>query len=395
MTEKSITLSKRWQDYGVYALYLTCFCCLLSSSLTALFSAVMVGCWLASGSYKNIPDIIKENPITIFGITFCSLLLIGILYSPASLYDSLVFFKKYRLLLFIPIAISLTRGYDNVPKNIVNAFLLGYLVILVNAFLVHFNLLAPNLCSIKRSGGGFLVIFAYLVFQRACQEKSHRFLWAVFFVVLCYDIFFILNTRTGWLIFICFALLFVVQHCPLKKQGLFLALALCLATGIFYTSQSVQKRIEATISNLKMYHPKEKNARTSVGLRLDWYQNSLDLIKEKPIFGHGTGSYAIAQKRLIEGTATQAVTDPHNEFLLTTVQIGLVGCTVLLLFLTDPVIRSRKLLVLKERQQAFSLQATVLFLVIGCFFNSWLLSTIPSHIFAFLIVAFYPIRHNR
>ena len=47
----------------------------------------------------------------------------------------------------------------------------------------------------------------------------------------------------------------------------------------------------------------------------------------------------------------------------------------------------------KEAAQAFALQATVLFLFLGCFLNSWLLSTIPSHIFAFLVVAFYPIRN--
>ncbi len=395
MTTNTITLSQRWQDYGIYALYLTCFSCLLSSSFTAFFSAVMFICWLASGTFKNIPNIIKENPITVFGITFCCLLLIGILYSPAPLFESLGFFKKYRPLLFIPIVLSLTKGRGNVPKNIVNALLFGYLVVLINAYLVHFNLLAPNIYSVKRSGGGFLVIFAYLVLQRVVQEKSHRFLWTIFFLVLCYDIFFILNTRTGWLIFIGLTLLFVVQHFPLKKQGIVLALIVCLGLGIFYTSKSVEQRVKLTIDNLKIYNPVKKDSRTSVGLRLDWYQNSIDLIKEKPLFGYGTGSYQLVQKKLITGTSTVAASDPHNEFLLTVVQIGFVGCTVLLLFLFEPMIRSRKLLLLKQRQQAFALQATVLFLVIGCFFNSWLLSMIPSHIFSFLVVAFYPIRTNQ
>ena len=394
MTTKDSALAQRWRQYGIYALYLTCFSCLISTSLTALFSAVMFLCWLASGSYKNIPDILRDNPITIFGILFCCLLLLGVWYSPATLYDALSFFKKYRLLLFIPITLSLTRGCANVPRNIVNAFLLGYLVILVNAYLVHFNFIEPNSYSIKRSGGGFLVIFAYLVLQRTVLDTSRRFLWALLFLVLSYDIFFILNTRTGWLIAIALALLFVVQRFPLKQQGVFFTLIVLLALGIFYISPSVQQRVDMTINHLHAYHPEEKNARTSVGLRLDWYQNSIDLLKVKPLFGHGTGSYEIVQNKLIAGTDTEAATDPHNEYLLTAVQIGLVGCTVLLLFLADPLVRSRRLLLLKHKEQAFALQATVLFLVIGCFFNSWLLSTIPSHIFAFLIVAFYPIRHE-
>lgn len=389
------TPAQRWRQYGIYALYLTCFSCLLSSSLTALFSTIMLLCWLASGSYKNIPEILRENPIAIFGILFCGLLLLGVWYSPASLYESFSFFKKYRLLLFIPIVISLTRGEDKVADNIVNAFLLGYLVVLVNAYLAHFTLIEPNLLSIKRSGGGFLVIFAYLVLQRAVRGESRRFLWAALFLVVGYDIFFILNTRTGWLISIALALLFMVQHFPFRQQGIFLALTVVLALGIFYTSASVQQRVELTINNLQAYNPAEKNSQTSVGLRLDWYQNSIDLIQKKPFFGYGTGSYAIAQNKLIEGTATEAASDPHNEYLLTAVQIGLVGCTTLLLFLLAPLLRSRRLLLLNHKEQAFALQATVLFLVIGSFFNSWLLSTIPSHIFALLIVAFYPIRHSR
>ena len=395
MTTTDTVTPQRWQQYGLYALYLTCFSCLLSSSLTALFSAMMFFCWLASGSYKNIPDILRDNPITIYGIIFCCLLLLGVWYSPASLYDSLGFFKKYRLLLFIPITLSLTKGCASVPRNIVNAFLLSYLVILVNAYLVHFHFFEPNIYSIKRSGGGFLVIFAYLVLQRAVQDRSRFYLWAGFFLVLSYDIFFILNTRTGWLIAMALALLFVVQHFPVKQQGLILVLIVLMAAGIFYTSPSVQQRVALTIDNLHSYHAKEKNARTSVGLRLDWYQNSIDLVKKKSLFGHGTGSYAIVQNKLVAGTDTEVASDPHNEYLLTAVQIGLVGCTILLLFLFDPLVRSHRLLVLKQEEQAFALQATVLSLAIGCFFNSWLLSTLPSHIFIFLLVAFYPIRHYR
>ncbi len=57
-------LPDKFQRNGIYALYLTCFTCLFSSALTALFSIVMLICWLASGTFKNIPLIIKENSIT-------------------------------------------------------------------------------------------------------------------------------------------------------------------------------------------------------------------------------------------------------------------------------------------------------------------------------------------
>jgi O-antigen ligase len=380
------------QKYGVYALYLTCFTCLLSSSLTGFFSVFMIIFWLISGMYKNIPVILKENSIAVIAIIFCCLLLVGLLYSPASFNDSLEFIKKYRRLLFIPIALSLTRNFPNVSRNIINALLLGYAVVLVNAYLVDFNIIEPNSLSLKRKGGGFLVIFAYLVFQRTLLEKGHKFIWGIFFLVILYDFFFLLSTRTGWLIFIGLAILFFIQHFSIKKQLVCLVLIVFFGVGVFYSSNSIQKSIYVTLTNLKEYDAEKKNSRTSVGLRLDWYQNSIALIKEKPIFGHGTGSYEVVQKSLIEGKSTMDTNDPHNEYLLTTVQIGLVGLSVMLLLLIDPVVRSFRLLSLKDREHAFALQATVLFLVIGCFFNSWLHTSIPGYIFAFLIVAFYPIR---
>jgi len=386
-----MTLPEKFQRNGIYALYLTCFTCLFSSALTALFSIVMLICWLASGTFKNIPLIIKENSIALLGIVFCALLLIGVAYSPAPLETALEFFKKYRVLLYIPIILSLTKGQPKIAVNIVNALLFGYLLVLVNAYLVDFDLISMNKLALKRQGGGFLAIFAYLVLQRAMLGKKRRFLWGGFFLIISYDIFFILNTRTGWLIFIALTILFLFQYFSIKKQLIFYVLSLFLAFGIFYTSHSVQYRVNETINDLKNYDATKKNSRTGLGLRLDWYQNSIELIKKKPVFGYGTGAFGIVHKSFVEGTSTEHATDPHNEFFLTTVQIGFVGLFVLLALFIDPVLRSFKLIRRKEDAQAFALQATVLFLFIGCFFNSWLLSSVPSHIFAFLIIAFYPI----
>jgi O-antigen ligase len=389
-----MTLSDKFQKTGIYALYLTCFTCFFSSALTAIFSVIMLVCWLASGSFKNIPLIIKENSMAFLGIVFCALLLIGMVYSPAPLEVSLDFFKKYRVLLFIPIVLSLTKGQPNMARNIVNALLLGYFLVLVNDFLVDFGLISMNKFAFVRYGGGFLVIFAYLVLQRAMLEKNRRFLWGGFFIAISYHIFFVLITRTGWLVFIALTVLFIVQYFTLKKQLILFLGALFLLTGVFQTSHSVRSRVDLTIQNLQNYDAAKLNSIDSVGVRLDWYQISIELIKKKPVFGYGTGAYEAAQRPLVEGTSTMSATDPHNEFLLTAVQIGLVGLSVLLSLFIDPLLRSFKLIRRKEVSQAFALQATALFLFTGCFLNSWLLSTIPSHIFAFLIVAFYPIREK-
>lgn len=420
-----MTFSDQSQKYGIYALYLTCFFCLFSTALTAAFSVIMLICWLASGRIKNMGVIIRENFIALLGIVFCTLLFIGMLYSPASLEESLDIFKKYRILLYIPILLSLTKGQPNIARNIVYALLLGYLLILINALLVDFNLIDMNKLAWKRQGGGYLVIFAYLVFQRIITEKKFKILWGIFFIAVCYDLFFILNTRTGWLILIALNILFIIQYLTLKKQLIFFFLSIIFLAGVYYSSTMVQNRVTATIEGLKKYDANafkepqkeikklskaEKRKRRiearkrkrddrgrairSVTIRLDWYQISLELIKQKPFFGYGTGAFQYAQKAAFPNSSVRITKDPHSEFLLTAVQIGLVGVLVLLAIFIDPIRRSFKLIRLHKKEQAFALQATVLYIFTGCLLNSLLLSTIPSHIFAFLIVAFYPVRNT-
>jgi O-antigen ligase len=304
------------------------------------------------------------------------------------------FLKKYRILLFIPILISLTEGNPNTGKNIVTALLLGYLMILANTYLVEFGLLEMNKVAYKRFTGGFHVIFAYLVLQKVVTEKKYKIFWGTLFLVISYDIFFTLQNRTGWLIFIALTMLFIFQHFSMKKQLIFYAVSFCLLIVVFNTSDMVQSRVDLTIQSLKNYDIEKKDSRTSIGLRLDWYQNSFELIKEKPIFGYGTGAYQAAQRKLLDKFSTRPTTEPHNEFLLTTVQIGFLGLAVFLALFIDPLLRSFRLIRLKKEAQAHALQATILFLFLGCLLNSWLLATVPSHIFFFLIVAFYPIREN-
>lgn len=380
-----------------YSLYAVCFFVFFSTALTAIFSVLMILFWLGSGTYKNIPTIIKEYPVVIVSISFFALFIIGVFYTPAPLENALDFLKKYRVLIYIPIVMSLYREDNRIGRNIINSFFIGYLALLVNAYLVHFGLIPMNKFSIFRHGGGFLVIFAYLTIHRILTDDKGRLMWMGFFAVICYDLFFILNTRTGWILFLALSFLFFVQYFSLKKQVL-LSLSLVLACVLIYQfSSTFNKEIHKTITSLKNYDISAQNSATDLGVRLDWYQNSIELIKAKPLFGYGTGAFFNAQSEIIKNKDTIPATDPHNEFFLIGVQIGLIGVVFFMLILVEPIIHSFRLIKAEYRSQAYALQAVVIFLAVGCLFNSWLLTSIPSHIFAILLAVFYslPSRCNK
>ncbi len=382
-------MNKRTFKLATYSLYAVCIFVFFSTALTAFFSLLMILFWLSSGAYKNISTIIKENQIVTLSFILFALFIAGVFYTPAPMEDALDFLKKYRVLLFIPIIMSLCREDDRIGKNVLNAFFIGYFALLVNAYLVDFHLIPQNKFSIYRHGGGFLVIFAYLLIQRISTESKGRLLWISFFAVICYDLFFILNTRTGWVLFLALSLLFFVQYFSIKKQLILSVSLFVICALIFQFSSSFNHEIHKTISNLENYDVTAQNSATDLGVRLDWYQNSIELIKAKPIFGYGTGSFFNAQSEIIKGKETIPATDPHNEFFLIGVQIGLVGVFFFLLVLLEPILHSFKLIHAKLRSQAYALQAVIVFLAVGCLFNSWLLTSIPSHIFAILLAVFY------
>ncbi len=104
------------------------------------------------------------------------------------------------------------------------------------------------------------------------------------------------------------------------------------------------------------------------------------LIKEKPLLGHGTGSFEVEQKRLIKGTKTMKSDNPHNEYLLIGVQVGLVGVVLYLTLLGGLFGASFK----KKRPYNFLLQGVVVAMFCGCLMNSFLFDSHQGHFFAII-----------
>jgi O-antigen ligase len=105
---------------------------------------------------------------------------------------------------------------------------------------------------------------------------------------------------------------------------------------------------------------------------MDFYTGSLQLIAQHPVFGFGTGSFEKEYKTWAEagGLALTRVPNPHNEYLLVTQQLGLVGLAMLLYFWWIHWRSSRRLEYLPHAQ---ALRGLVLTLVVGSLFNSLLL----------------------
>jgi O-antigen ligase len=75
-----------------------------------------------------------------------------------------------------------------------------------------------------------------------------------------------------------------------------------------------------------------------MGIRIIFWENTLQLIKQRPIIGYGTGAFEAAYSQQVAGkTGLQGLitADPHNQFMKIVGENGLIGLMLFLGFLVS------------------------------------------------------------
>lgn len=101
---------------------------------------------------------------------------------------------------------------------------------------------------------------------------------------------------------------------------------------------------------------------------------------EKPWLGHGTGSFAKEYQRIAQGEPF-ITKNPHNEFLMIGVQLGLIGLLVYLGFLGSQFYCARKL----PDQDKWLAQGLLVSLLITSLFNTPFFDHTEGHWYAGMI----------
>ncbi len=102
--------------------------------------------------------------------------------------------------------------------------------------------------------------------------------------------------------------------------------------------------------------------------------------------GVGTGGFEAAYAEQVRGSAPLITHNPHNEYLLISVQVGVLGLVLLLYLMYTQWQGSKNLPSLYERQGARGLMVT---LAVSCLFNSSLYDHTEGVFFAFMNAIFF------
>lgn len=199
------------------------------------------------------------------------------------------------------------------------------------------------------------------------------------------NVFFVLMGRSAHVISIALISIAIMWELPKKYRAVVVLLPFLLAVGLFFASSKVRDRLILVETEVSAYSAQQK-ANTSSGIRLDLWNTAIQAIGEYPVAGSGIGSWSTQFNRLQHEKNPAHIDiagngNPHQEFLLWGVQLGIPGILLFIALLFSMWRDTLKM----ARPYARATQSTLLALAVACLFNSSLYDAQIGDFFCVLI----------
>ncbi|WP_411728074.1 O-antigen ligase family protein [Methyloglobulus sp.] len=326
---------------------------------------------------------LKKSPVATWALLLFSCFIVGLGYGHVPNDEAFSVIRKYRELLFIPL---LSCFFTNERYRIWawKAFVVASVVTLVGSYLMDFGILdmlryKTYTLKSRITHSILIAFFMFFCAHKVHLEKKYKAWYLIALLLGIYNLFFVVEGRTGQLVFMFLVPLFAGQR--FGKKGLFVSLlGLIFFLSLYINFSERSERINEGVADTRVYleHVPEKKS-ASMGIRYKFWENSWKILAAKPWLGYGTGSFSQEYGR-VSGEKS-SVKNPHNEFLLIAVQFGLLGTFTYCGFLLSQYWCSRKLV----EQEKWLAQGLLLTLIITSLFNSPFLDHTEGHWFAVMI----------
>lgn len=362
------SLLKDTNKTSLWLLTLMSFCINLPTGFMTFSLGLFLIFFIISTNQKSPLSLVLANPGALIAIALLLLYALGTIYSSAPIDEAVHYFKKYAKLILIPIIIVALRS-EKYRQYAINAFLISSVLYLLVSYL---NFLGLFNFGVMRHGI-LLSLAMYMMMVRAKQTTEwHRATWIGLAALTFINILFICDVRTGQITSLALAILFSYETWGGKSLKYWLGLILIAVIFMQVTHNAPSSRLTNIKQELAAHQ--SDGHQTSAGQRLEMYGNTITLIKKHPLFGGGTGSLQNEYLSLIKNSKTLLirVTNPHNQYLMTTQELGVLGLLVLLAFWT---VHWKQSYQLPNKEFGLGLRALILMMALGSLFNSLLLDS--------------------
>lgn len=320
-----------------YSLILLSFLSVLTVFGANLIIVIIVLIWLLSGDYKAKYHEIISNKFLIASIIFFFLHVLGLLWTEDFEWGLHIVHKMWYFLLLLPVLHSISdRKYI---KYYIFAFLLAIAVTEIFSYLIWFELIPPfkNATVINPtpfmshiSWNPILTIATYIVLHEIFFNKKISkisFYFYSFFAMTMSINMFITGGRAGQIMYFSMLAVLIFQFFNSEKVKALLVIIFLLPSLFFaaYSSSDLFKeRVDQAVYSSTKYDTWNN---TSVGRRINFSLNSIEIIKQNPFIGVGTGDFPSEYKKIntINTPNLPNTTNPHNMYILVASQLGLIG----------------------------------------------------------------------
>lgn len=367
----------------------------ISTSLDGVCVVVTVVAWAISGAYGELPRIIREHRHVLLLPALFALIGLGMAHGLIPFGERARHLWKYDDLLFplvfiplfldpgvrerglwafgasmgLTLAVSLGLAAGWIPKT---SWFHGYAG---NATVFKLQITHNILMALAA------LLFAEMAIrQQMPWRRSGLGLLALGAVV---DVFMLVQGRTGQAILSVLIVLWCRRRFGVR--GLFVgATAVVLLIALSYEVSPVfQKRMEKTVSEMEQAQADAvAPTGSSVGLRMEWYKNTAQLIAAHPLVGVGTGSFAEAYRETVTDPRAVKPAHPHNQFLLAAAELGVIGAGLFLAAFAALWWKGRRVGAGVYGELGHGI---VVATAVGCVFNSLLLDHTEGLLFAWML----------
>ncbi|HSD61411.1 MAG TPA: O-antigen ligase family protein [Burkholderiales bacterium] len=347
--------------------------------------------WLLSGDFRGKWRAVRENPVALAALALFALIALGTLHGIAPWPERFHIVVKYKELLLVPLLVTTFRDPGTRRVGLA-CFGAAMGVTLAVSLAFGFGLIphAPWIRGMPDNATVFklhlthnilMAFAAYLYALAALDAKLAWQRWALagLAVLASYDVLFLVQGRTGQMTLL--ALLTLGFWERLGRRGLPLGLAAsAVVAAVAMTSPNFGGKFARGVDEIREWQPGQPTE-FSMALRMEFYRNSAAILREHPLLGIGTGSYAAAYRARVDGTGAPITRNPHSEYLTLGVQLGLAGIAALVALFLVQWRTATRLDIPLERDLARGL---VLGFVLGSVFNSMLIDHTEGLYFAWL-----------
>jgi len=369
----------------------------ISTSLDGVLLVVTVIAWAISGAFKDLPRLVRDNRLILLLPGLFVVIALGMFHGEVPFGERAKYLWKHDDLLlplvFVPLLVDAT-----VRERALWAFGAGMVLTLVISLCLaagvipksswfHGGTANATVFKLQITHNILMAVAALLFAEVAvrCRELWQRYALGVLAFCAIIDVFMLVQGRTGQIVLGLLILLWCERR--LGWRGVFggVVVVVALLAVSFVVSPVFQKRVEKTVTEVKQAQiDTVAPVQSSVGLRLEWYKNTVQLITTHPFIGVGTGSFAQAYDKMVTEPGAVKPAHPHNQYLLTASDLGVAGVGVLLGVFAWLWWWFRS----GSGQLSAQLgQGVVITMAVGCMFNSFLIDHAEGLFFAWMVSA--------